>query len=195
MGPHLLAQHPLYLPAGRRGQGCTEKTLPALCPLSAPRPLSVHITLPVCPPHLTSGHLHSADTGKGRKNEGLRGGKEELEYTRRGQSAPILHGATPPPSRRWVGQLLMGEESPPPSSDTMCPLRGKQKNTAQGQSTHMIGVVESWDTSGKDRRQLWPYLSTALGNKRGGLRAVCSRSGSGWEVNRARGPGGWETGE
>lgn len=45
--------------------------------------------------------------------------------------------------------------------------------------THVIWMVESRDTSGKERRQLPFDLGTTLGNKRGGAEgSVCSRPGS-----------------
>lgn len=124
------------------------------------------ICLPVCPPHLALGHLHFAYVGTRRKNEGLRGGKEELGYSRMRHIAPgaaVLPRAAPKLSRHWVGEQHSQRRAvfPPPHQvnhlQTLCAhseASGKTLPKDREAHTHMIWMVESWNTSGKDRRQL-----------------------------------------
>ena len=64
--------HHLYLPMGRRGWGCPEKTLPALC--SLPAQWTQHCPVLVSPPHLAPVWLYSADLAKGGRTQDLKEG-------------------------------------------------------------------------------------------------------------------------
>ena len=130
--------HHLYLLIGRRDQRCTEKTLPALCPPPSPadQRLSTGHTPTGLPTSPAPMYPHSADIGKRKKNEGIRGEKRELGYSRmRHHTASwgcYFTWSCSPPLQTLVKALSLPYPPSESYSDTRCPLRGKWKNTAQG---------------------------------------------------------------